>query len=503
MNVILTPQESRELDMYAATTLGISDAQLMATASYNASRKCLELIQNTGLIRPNISICCGNGNNGGDGFSIAVLLSEIANVTVIHVAKPEKMSTATRTNYHHALTTVECLEWPDNLAQERLISADCIIDALIGIGCYQPPNQLLSSLINSMQGALAQLKIAIDVPTGCNALTGECYQPTFQATHTVTMAATKIGLLRNNAPDYTGNIHVASIGVLPQNIQTAATIEDITVADWLSVQPSRKMVSSKFSYGHTVVIGGSVGMLGAPCMSAHAALRMGSGLVTLCSPGIHTAAWPELLTQSLRSTSEGTIAKEELKRLQKICNRATAVAIGPGCGASLETIEMLAVLITELKPEIPVVLDAEALFVLERLDEFPTNLVITPHAGELSRVLGVNRSEVEFSHIELARDFARKHNCVVHSKVVPACTTNGVQTTVCTSGTPALATAGSGDVLTGVIASLAAQGMGVYDATRYGAFIHAMAGRYASEQRVTGHIIASDIIHSLGMMDVH
>lgn len=259
--------------------------------------------------------------------------------------------------------------------------------------------------------------------------------------------------------------------------------------------PRRALRTSKFDYGRVAVIGGTRSMRGAPSLTAHAALALGAGIVDLITPSTHPLTPREIIAHEMPAHDDGTIHADAAPQIQDLLCRATVVALGPGLGSNTATIAMISRCIAELTPEIPVIIDADGLRCLP-IEGSRREYVITPHIGEFSRLLGVARQDLEHCYAERAQSYAQEHRMVVHVKHVPSVTTDGSTITYLHGGTPAMSTAGAGDVLTGIIAALVAQHVRPLHAARIGAWLHARAGENLVQ--VTGHrsLMAHELIES-------
>lgn len=234
-------------------------------------------------------------------------------------------------------------------------------------------------------------------------------------------------------------------------------------------------------------------MRGAPSLCAHAAIALGAGIVELIAPAIHPLTPREIISHQIASHRDGTISTSEKDRIDNILSRASVVAIGPGLGGNVDTIGMLADCLSRMDSTVQVIIDADGLRMAPP-DLTRTGMVLTPHMGEFARLLGKDRMSVTNNYIELAQQWAKQYQCVLHLKHVPSVTTDGMTTSYLHSGTPAMATAGAGDVLTGIIAALCAQGVQTYEATRLGALIHARAGEHIVQSTYKRSIMAHELI---------
>lgn len=512
MKTVTTPEQQRQIDKKSIEDFGIPALILMENAGRSAAEKIGELLkqQHKEVQRPTVLILCGSGNNGGDGFCIARHLYAQCFVRIAWVGEKEKMSSETLTNFRVA----EKMGIPmAHIASEldvKTLTTDthCIIDALIGVGGSEDLRGIITFLLDKVSGmwdSLGQLptmvddtlRIAIDVPTGLNALTGSVHPSAFRADHTITMITPKIGMLINEGIEFCGTIHSVSIGE-PESLRSMyeefAVLEKSDIRAFL---PKRSRKTSKFDYGRVVVIGGSHSMPGAPCLAAHAALKSGAGLVELYSPVIHPHLIPEVMPHILRANSEGGIASEELSRLLDSTLKADVIVIGPGLGKSAETLEMIRELIFSVDARKPMIIDADGLSAIRNEDILRKSVVLTPHIGEYARLVHKQRDEVSRNIITEAQESALSMNCTILIKNVPTVISNGKKTILNTHGNPGMATAGTGDVLSGIIGALLAQNISPFYAAALGAFIHSEAGDCAAQYSSEETLIASDIISSL------
>lgn len=493
---VFSPEASRQLDA-ACIGAGTSEQDLIAHASSAAAERIESILSHVAACAGaplHIVIVCGNGNNGADGLTIAAILGARHRVTVICPEDPSAGSPG----YLHARRSlpVDVSVITHGMASEVLHGqANVIIDALLGTGSRLPLSDTYRHLVGLMNHARG-LRIAIDIPTGLDALTGQTDVAAVRCDHTVTMEGLKPGLLRADGQDLCGRVHIVEIGAparLSEQLADGAVLDE---GDLACMLPIRRRVSSKFDYGHVVVIGGSLGMRGAPSMTAHAAIALGAGMVELITPSVHPLTPREVMTTSVAHHEDGTIAAESQAVIADRLRRATVIALGPGLGANARTASMLAELIDDVSDGRTIVLDADGLRCLPLLQRLPEQLIMTPHLGELARLLDRKRSEIAMSYVEHAQATAGKYAAVVHIKHVPAATCRATHATYLQRGSPAMASAGSGDVLTGIIAGLAAQHMSTYDAARCGAWLHADAGDQIVAYTSKTSIMATELIEA-------
>jgi len=390
-----------------------------------------------------VAAVCGQGANGGDGRIALRVLAESGRET----------------------------------SEELDGTPDVIIDALFGTGFRGEPRPDAAALIERVNGAGVPV-VSVDVPSGVDASTGEVPGAAIRADATVTMHGRKVGLVVAPGRFHAGELEVAEIGLQPAETEHRLVTDAV-----LSLVPRRSEGDTKYTAGSVLVVGGSRGMTGAVCLAAEAAFRADAGYVAVAVPEETLPVIETLLVEAVKAPRE---------RVDELAKRASALAVGPGLGRGHEERALVRRLLADL--ELPAVVDADALFELEAAD-WPAARVLTPHAGELGRLLGEESSWVDAHRLEAARRAVDRYRCVVLLKgpgTLVAAPGEGVL--VCDAGTPALATAGTGDVLTGVIASFLAKGMDARLAAAAGAVAHGRAAELAPHQ--VG-LVASDVIDSL------
>lgn len=390
-----------------------------------------------------IAAVCGKGANGGDGRIALRLLAEAGRETT------------------------------ESLGGEH----DVVIDALFGTGFHGEPRAEAAELIAAINDSPAPV-VAVDVPSGVDASTGEVAAAAVRADLTVTMHGRKVGLAVAPGRFHAGEVEVADIGLEHTDTRVRRVTEDI-----LQLVPRRSERDTKYSSGSVLVVGGSPGMTGAVCLAAEAAFRADAGYVAVAVPSSLLPVVETLLIEAVKAPRE---------RVDELAKRASALAIGPGLGRGDEERSLVRRLLAEL--EVPAVVDADALYELESA-AWPAPRVLTPHAGELARLIGAESEWVGEHRLEALAQAVERYGCVVLLKGADTLVgAPGEAALVCDSGTAALATAGTGDVLTGVITSFLSKGMDARLAAAAGAFAHGRAAALAPHQ--VG-LVASDVIDSL------
>jgi NAD(P)H-hydrate epimerase len=510
MKTIVSAKEMRRCDEITIRTLGIPGLLLMEQAGRGVAEVAARHFGP--LAGKDVLVFCGKGNNGGDGFVVARhLLNEGAFLHVVLLAPPAKLEGDARTNYkilsnlsRSHRSTLRIQRFSARLLSRRK-KPDLIIDAIFGTGFAGEVPAPLSRVINWINRQRVPV-IAVDIPSGVNGTTGVVKSTAVQATRTVTFGLLKTGLLCNQGQDCTGAIDVADIGIPPavRNSETLRTFF-IEPSDVKNVLPRRPSTAHKYSTGKVLVLAGSKGFTGAAYLCATSALHGGAGAVMLATPesvySVLARRLSEVIVTALAATGDGTIAAAALPVLQEKLRWADVLVIGPGLTTNAETQELIRTVLRTYDGNIAV--DADALRAvadlgLSKLSRLKGNFILTPHAGEFSRISGFSSRHVEEERIEMARKGAQSGRCTLVLKGGPTAIGLCDGTVLLNStGNPGMATVGSGDVLAGLIASLWAQGMAQDAAAFSGVFLHGLAGDIAAEIRGERSIVAHDLIDHL------
>jgi ADP-dependent NAD(P)H-hydrate dehydratase / NAD(P)H-hydrate epimerase len=502
---IVTGTEMQSLDRRTIIEAHIPGAVLMERAGEGIVR---HLEEHHGPVRgKTITILCGKGNNGGDGLVVARLLHRRrARIHVVLLTPITDLSRDATTMYRRLVrvagqASIIRFRSADQ-ARPLLVSSDILVDALLGIGLSSVVTGTYREAIELINGT-GKPVIAIDIPSGLHADTGAILGRAIRATLTVACGLPKLGLYVNAGIDQAGTIRVVDIGIPLAYVDAIGSRNLLLTHDSaLQSLPERAPSSHKGTFGHAGIIAGSVGKTGAAALTARAALRVGAGLVTVATPSsvsdILEAKLLEAMTIPLAETKARTLARSGLDRVLTFIQARTAIAMGPGLSTHPETVELVQSLMKHL--DRPSVLDADALNALtgrtSLLTECKTPPILTPHPGEMARLeVDATTQSINADRIGTARRFAQERGVFVVLK--------GARTVIarpdglvaiCPTGNPGMATAGTGDVLTGMIVGLLAQKVPVWDAACAATYFHGVAGDLAARHLGQPGMVASDLL---------
>ena len=512
---VVTPAEMAQIDRVCIEREGIPGLELMERAGECVARAAADMLGATGGRR--LAVFCGGGNNGGDGFVAARLLSGWGyRVEVFLLAAESGLNGDARVNFERLGGTgvmvtggegPEGGEVPFIEAARDPTSFDLAVDALFGTGFKGRAEGPAAGAIQAINAAGCPV-LAVDIPSGVRGDTGAVEGPAVRANRTVTFAALKVGLVQYPGADYAGEVEVADIGIPPRLIESIPESRTFLVDEESARRalPPRKKDAHKGECGRVLVVGGSPGMTGAPALCSRAALRSGAGLVTLAVPeGLHDifqVKMTEVMTRPLPQTAGRAFSTEAANEVIEMAQGFDAVALGPGMSTLPETSEFARMLVSQL--DIPLVIDADGLNSLvghtDLLRSREAPAVLTPHPGEMARLLGTNAPAVQADRISCARESSSRWGCVVVLKGAGTVVAEPAGTVMINStGNPGMATAGMGDVLTGCVASLIAQGAGNFDAAFAGAYFHGYAADLAASMDGMVGLTAGDVIRHLPM----
>ena len=493
----VTTEQIRQLDERTIAS-GTPGEELMDRAGFAVAKTAVEFLKKWDARA--VLLFAGKGNNGGDAIVAARHLAGAGcQPTLILLCRRDELQGDPQIHFQRLVGGVQVLEMPGMEKMREIVTETepaVVIDGLLGTGLRGEVREPYAEAIRFIN-QLALPVIAIDIPSGLDSDTGETRGICVRADVTLTMGLPKIGLLQPAATDLVGKIRVADIGFPSQFVEEIETdVELLGCADIAPLFPRRRPSSHKGDFGHLLVIAGSEGYTGAPVLCAHAAARTGAGLVTL--------AVPRAIYSIVAANCPAEVMPRPVDNFDALLadlQRFNAIAIGPGLGQQPDVQRMVWKLVST--SPVPVVADADALNAIAHavagLRKDQTPMVLTPHPGEMARLVGKSTKEVQAHRWELARDFAREYGVVMVLKGAGTVIADkSAKMWINSTGNPGMAKGGMGDVLTGMIGALLAQGMGACDAARAGVYLHGLAGDIAREQHGEQSMLAGDLILSLG-----
>jgi len=491
----------------AAEKRGVSRRILMENAGKNIARNLANLFPD--YKKKNICILCGKGNNGGDGLVAARYLKKMgAHPSVSILGRIHDISPLARENLSRLKklkVRIHEIVKAEQIAEE-IKNSSILIDAIFGTGFKGEIKGLYADVIDLLsfytEGRRPSV-VAVDLPSGMDADTGKISSPQIRADWTFTLGLPKKGLFLHPGIEYAGNILVLDIGI-PQEIIGKGWLNLLSKEEISGFFPPRNTGAHKGSFGHTFILAGSPGFTGAAALAGTAALWSGAGLVTVGIPEslntIMSVKLTEAMTKPFPETRAQTLGLKSFKGILEFSKKVDVLAIGPGLSRVGETRKLILKVIENIN--LPMVIDADALFALrghtDILKRRRSPAVLTPHPGEMVYLTGKSLDWIQSHRIEYTRDFAVEFKVITILK--------GARTVIASpsgevwvnpTGNPGMATGGSGDVLTGIIASLTGQGLNLLNASKAGVFLHGLAGDIAREEKGEYSLVASDIITKL------
>ena len=500
---IVSAAEMREIDRVTSERFGIPSLALMESAGTAVA----EFVVSCYPEAKRISVICGKGNNGGDGFVAARKLAAWGReVRLLLLADPAELRGDAGEMFRKLSTVAVVVRSPEDLKRHQsLLDSEVLIDAILGTGFRPPVSGLYGEAIAAINASKAPV-VAVDIPSGADAdVMGEQVGAVCRAAGVITFTAPRpahiFGMLT------AGPTVIAPIGSPDEAVVSALQLNLISAHDVAPLIGPRPPAANKGSFGHVLVVGGSVGKAGAAAMAGMSVLRVGAGLSTVATAksvlptvaGFH----PEVMTEPLEETEAGTISMGALEygRMDALAQGKTVLAIGPGISRHPETSEFVRTVVAKSKA--PIVLDADGLNAFEgRADELRGQgraLVITPHPGEMARLIGSNSTAVQRDRVNIARSFAHDHELIVVLKGHRTLVAHPDGTIwVNTTGNPGMATGGTGDILTGMTAGLIAQNpQRILEAVVAAVHLHGLAGDVARETLGEASLVATDLIKFL------
>lgn len=495
---VVTSYEMANIDKLTIQKYGIPSIVLMERAALSVVNHLKEFNSE------NVIVLAGPGNNGGDGIACGrILKNKINNIKIFQLFPKTKLSEDCRVQLEIAkkFGVAVTFGYPSD---EEIMKADIIIDAIFGTGLKRVIEGKLAQFIEKLN-SFKKFVVAVDIPSGVSSDTGEILGVAVKSSLTVTFGLPKRGHILYPGKEFVGRLFVEDIGFPKELIQADELKVSLIEKDFArSLIPQRPEYSHKGKYGHVFVIAGSVGKTGAAIMTAKASLRAGSGLVTLSVPACLKVVFQSKVLEEMLiplPCTTITLSKQAIPEIMNfIENKIDVVAFGPGVGVNEDIEEILKELI--VKCPCPIVIDADGITVLSKIKEVlkqaKSKIVLTPHPGELSRLINLSVKDIEKQRIDIAQKVSKDLNVVIVLKGVPTVIAEPEgMVYINTTGNPGMATGGSGDVLTGIIASLIGQGLEPFNASVLGVYIHGLSGDIASCSKGQHGLIAGDIIESL------
>lgn len=485
-----TGGQMKNADRYTIQELKVPSLTLME----RAAAACAEVIRKKNFDQSHICVVCGSGNNGGDGFAIArIFADEGAKVTAVMAGNPGHLT-------EEALYQKELFEKTDGSLCDEFKEDEysIIIDAVFGVGLNRKVTGKYCDIINRMN-ICSGVKVAVDIPSGVSSETGAVLGTAFRADYTVTFQAQKIGTFLYPGREYAGEVITADIGITEKLFEADKDVAYTHVSsEYRDLLPVRKADSNKGTYGKVLMIAGSKGMSGAAYLNALGAYRTGAGLVRIYTAEENRAILQGQLPEAV-ITAYGLYDERELL---KLLEWADVICIGSGMGTTEKAWKIVRT--TAENAEVPCVIDADALNLLSEHRKYIKQLlskqvILTPHIKEFSRLTGKTVEEIKADRTGALREFTESTGvtCILKDAVTLIRTGAG-RICVNSSGCAAMAKAGSGDVLAGIVTGLLAQGLSCHEAAVFGAYLHGRAGEYAAEAKGIYSILARDIAENTG-----
>jgi ADP-dependent NAD(P)H-hydrate dehydratase / NAD(P)H-hydrate epimerase len=505
--LVVTAEQMREMDRMTIQKYGVPSLTLMERAGEGITAAIIKRF--AAATKKGVLIVAGKGNNGGDGFVVGRLLKkkripcEVALLATRSELSPDAANNCRAFQKLKGKVTEFTAGGLESFAR-KLAGKGLLVDAILGTGIRSEVQGLYAEAIVLMNASGAPI-VAIDMPSGLDTDRGTPLGVSIQAEMTVSLGCAKLGQVIHPGIGYVGDLAVVDIGIDPSALAAVAPATEILTPEEVSwLVPKRSDDTHKGTYGHVVVIAGSRGKTGAAMLACRAAMRTGSGLVTLAAPrslnNIFASSLVEVMTEPLRENGAEEMQELSPEEWSGLLERKNALLFGPGIGVNDATRNTLRWLLRNL--DIPWVIDADGLnnlaLDIDRVRVAKTPPILTPHPGEMARLIGKNTADVNQDRVGVAREFALKHCCYVVLK--------GSRSVIATldgrifinpSGNPGMASGGMGDVLAGMLAALLGQGLSPEVAMKLGVFLHGFVGdRVAAEKGEIG-LIASDVVDGL------
>jgi len=477
---LYTASESSLLDQVAIETDQLMDGTLMERAGEAAYRHLRFLWPRARTV----VLVCGPGNNGGDGYVLARKLleaeiqSKVYSVGILEDQKGDALST--RKAFEAAGGVVQRYQ-PGNHFQ-----ADVVVDALLGTGSQRELGGDFADVVNTINRSGLPV-LALDIPSGIDPDTGRTLGVAVRAQATLSFISLKRGCFTSEAVDYTGSLYFSDLGISSNSLNKVSTNAFLITAEQCrQLRPVRLRNTYKSKKGNVLVIGGIKGMSGAAVLAGQSALVSGAGLVRIASQATLDLSWPELMMSDLSPSSE----------LKQLVTRADVLAVGPGLGRDKFAHQVLGHILDFRGSNQALVLDADALICLARESIEIADAILTPHPGEAAKLLACSIEDVQRDRFAAAKEIAQRYKSICILKGAGTVISDGAEFHVCERGGPELATAGTGDVLTGLVAAFVANGLPLLSAAKLAVYVHAVAAELCTE-RNGGVMVASDLIRNI------
>ncbi|WP_058486265.1 bifunctional ADP-dependent NAD(P)H-hydrate dehydratase/NAD(P)H-hydrate epimerase [Defluviitalea phaphyphila] len=501
-------KEMREIDNISINKMGIPGIVLMENAVLSIVKEIKDYLKN--INNPKVAIVCGQGNNGGDGLGVARHLHNYGiDVDIVFIGNPDLLKNDAKINFKitENLSINKRILNLNSIIDDDIINiirkSDLIVDAIFGTGLTRKIEGILSELIDLIN-FYGKYIISIDIPSGIDSRTGEILGNAIKANKTVTLALPKSGLYLYPGTEFVGELVIADIGIpkevinsmkLKMNILTEKEVEEII--------PKRFKRSNKSTYGKVLVLAGAKGMTGAATLTCKGAFRIGAGLVSLGVPRSINDILEEKLTEVITIPLEeekGKLCEKSFEDIKSHLKKYKVIAVGPGIGQSKEITKFIDLLVKNVKT--PIVVDADGINTISKkidiLKNLKVPLILTPHPGEMARLTGKTIEEILANPIKIVKEFCHKWNVILVLKDSRAIIGNpDGEIYINTTGNPGMSTAGSGDVLTGIIAGLIGQNVDPYKAAVLGTFLHGKAGDLAAIKLGQHGMMAGDIVNHI------
>jgi hydroxyethylthiazole kinase-like uncharacterized protein yjeF len=510
---LVKAKEMQQMDRETIESFGIPGITLMESAGRGAYTMLVQTFPNIFLQK--VGIIAGRGNNGGDAFVIArYLMEKNIHINVFILCKKNKITGDAKTNLglleklikkNKVCSIIEIADENDfKKVKSKLLHHDIFIDGILGTGLNSDVRGFFKEIIAAINNSKSPV-FSIDIPSGLNADTGKPMGISINATATATFAHPKPGHILHPGDKHTGELEVVDIGI-PKFIteKFKPKLHLLEEKDIKILFPPRDSESHKGNFGHVLILAGSTGKTGAATLAANAAMRCGTGLVTLGIPeSLNSSIEPQVIepmTCPLPDNGRGILCESVFEKIIKIARDKNAIAIGPGIGTDKSAKKLVEKLIQTL--DIPIIIDADGLNLisenLEILNKAKSDIILTPHPGEMARLCSTTTKEIQENRLESAQKFAKKFNITLVLKGSNTIISfAGKKTYVCPVGNSGMASGGMGDVLTGMIAGFKAQGFSSENASIAGVYIHGLCGDMLAESMGDLGFLASDMVKTI------